>query len=267
MELKEVLAEVPGMHRQFVYYLEAQGYIHPLKVPRARIARRFYRTEDVRVLRQMWRYYQRGYSVQASYQLLNQREQLATYVTFQVDKDCWQQAFDITTNQQSVVEASCIYGSTFNFVARTDSPDEADIYYGLLPALAGAGLAGAATVLRTASSFHRPLTNEMAGRGMIAYVFMKVPSKDIEEVMQTLQDFEEVVEAATVYGETDIVAKVVTADQAALDSLVLDRFHRLEKVESTRTFIVIGGLHWERPAANLDGARPATVSAIGLGDD
>jgi DNA-binding Lrp family transcriptional regulator len=215
----------------------------------------------------MWRYYQRGYSVQASYQLLNQREQLATYVTFPVGKDSWQEAFDITISQQSVVEASCVYGSTFNFVARTDTPDEAEIYYGLLPALAGSGLAGPATVLRATNSFHRPPANEMAGRGMIAYVFMKVPSKDIEEVMQTLHDFEEVVEAATVYGETDIVAKVVTADQAALDSLVLERFHRLEKVESTRTFIVIGGLHWERPSAILDSAEPATVSAIGLGDD
>jgi DNA-binding Lrp family transcriptional regulator len=82
---------------------------------------------------------------------------------------------------------------------------------------------------------------------MIAYVFMKVPGKDIEDVMHQLQEMAEVVEAAAVYGETDIVVKVETKDQAELDSLVMDRLHLLDKVESTRTFIVIGGTHWERP--------------------
>jgi DNA-binding Lrp family transcriptional regulator len=249
MELKQVLAEVPGMHRQFVYYLESQGYIRPVKIPRARIARRYYRTEDVRVLREMWRYYQRGYSVQASYQLLSRRDRLVTYVTFPVNKEILTAAFQTATRQQSVVEASAVYGSTFDFVVRTDTPEEGEIYYGLLPALAETGLVGPATVLRATNAFQRPQAQERAGLNMIAYVFMRVPGKDIEEVMDTLQEIDEVVEAAAVYGETDIVAKVVTGDQAALDSLVIDRLHRLEKVESTRTFIVIGGMHWERSEA------------------
>jgi DNA-binding Lrp family transcriptional regulator len=267
MELKQVLAEVPGLNRQFVYYLESQGYIRPLKVPRARIARRYYRDEDVRVLRDVWRYYQRGYSVQASYRL-SRREPLGTYVTFPVSKETRMNAFETTTKQQSVVEASAVYGSTFDFIVRTDSPDEADIYYGLLPALAETSHVGAATVLRTIDEFQRPSANERAGQGLIAYVFMKVPGKDIADVMTELQEFEEVVEAATVYGETDIVAKVITADQAALDTLVMEHFHKLEKVESTRTFIVIGGLHWERSAKNSAASlKDESLSDVGLGDD
>jgi DNA-binding transcriptional MerR regulator len=247
MELKYVLAEVPGLNRQFVYYLESQGYIRPAKIPRTRISRRSYEAEDVRLIREMWRYYQRGYSVQAAHQLLSRPQRLATYVTFPVSKKVLAGALATATKQASVVEAGAVYGSPFDLVIRTDTPDEGEIYYGLLPALAEAGLMGPATVLKTSSAFTRPRAGKKAGQGMIAYVFMKVPAKDIEEVMSALEEIDGVVEAAAVYGETDIVAKVETADQAALDVLVMERLHQLEQVESTRTFIVIGGMYWERP--------------------
>jgi DNA-binding Lrp family transcriptional regulator len=247
MELKHVLAEIPGLNRQFVYYLESQGYIRPVKIPRARISRRSYRSEDVGLIRDMWRYYQRGYSVQAAYQLLSRGDRLATYVAFPVSKAVLARAFATATMQASVVEASAVYGSPFDFLVRTDTPDEGEIYYGLLPALAEAGLMGPATVLKASNAFTRPQAHKKAGQGMIAYVFMKVPAKDIEDVMSSLEEIDGVVEAAAVYGETDIVAKVETGDQAALDVLVMERLHRLEEVESTRTFIVIGGMHWERP--------------------
>jgi DNA-binding Lrp family transcriptional regulator len=247
VELKDVLAEVPGMHRQFVYYLESQGYIRPLKVQRARIARRSYRTEDLRVLREMWKYYQRGFSVQTAYQLFSRRERLATYVMFPVARQARAQAFEAIIRQASVAEVCAVYGSSFDFIVRTDTPEESDVYYSLLPALAGIGLVGPATVLKANSAFQRPHRHKEARRTMIAYVFMKVPGKDIEDVMHQLQEMAEVVEAAAVYGETDIVVKVETQDQTALDSLVMDRLHQLEKVESTRTFIVIGGSHWQRP--------------------
>jgi DNA-binding Lrp family transcriptional regulator len=250
VELKDVLAEIPGMHRQFVYYLESQGYIHPLKVQRTRIARRSYRPEDLDILREMWRYYQRGYSVQSAYQLINRPERFASYVTFPADKRVWAQALEATKRQASVAAASAVYGSTFDFIVRAETPEESDIYFTLLPALAGIGLVGPAAVLRMTSGFQRPSGEREAGRELIAYVFMKVPGKDIDDVMQQLRSMEEVVEAAAVYGETDIVAKVEAPDQAALDSLVMKRLHQLDKVESTRTFIVIGGTHWERPRDN-----------------
>ena len=42
MRLQEVLNGVEGLEKRFVYYLESQGYIHPEKLQKARIARRDY---------------------------------------------------------------------------------------------------------------------------------------------------------------------------------------------------------------------------------
>lgn len=81
---------------------------------------------------------------------------------------------------------------------------------------------------------------------MMAYVLMRVPGKDAPQVMEELRQLPVIVEAATVYGETDIIAKIVVASQRELDELVMEKLHSLPAVESTRTFIVIGGLHWSR---------------------
>ena len=65
--------------------------------------------------------------------------------------------------------------------------------------------------------------------------------------MEQLKTFPEVQKASTVYGESDVIARVETADQEALDTLVMQRLHDLPAVESTRTFVVIKNLHWRRP--------------------
>src|SRR5262249_22360760 len=69
VELKQVLAEVPGLEKRFVYYLESLGYIQPTRVPKRRIDRRDYSAADVERIRGLWRYYQRGYALQAAQEL------------------------------------------------------------------------------------------------------------------------------------------------------------------------------------------------------
>src|SRR4029079_16995019 len=70
MELKEVLAQVPGLEKRFVYYLESLGYIQPARVPKLRIARRDYAQADVQRIQELWRYYQQGYALQAAQALV-----------------------------------------------------------------------------------------------------------------------------------------------------------------------------------------------------
>ncbi|MFQ5879530.1 MAG: Lrp/AsnC ligand binding domain-containing protein [Dehalococcoidia bacterium] len=247
MELKEVLGQVPGLHKRFVYYLESQGYIRPAKLRRQRISRRDYSDDDLRVVREMWRYYQRGYSVQAAYDLVSRRQRVTAYVTLPVPAARWRQLLEALREQPEVVEASIVYGTSLDFVVRTDTPDEGEIYHGLLPALTSVGLVGAPTVLRATNRFQREEAAAQGGDGrMMAYVLMRVPGKDADRVMEELRRFPGIVEAATVYGESDIIAKVVAAGQRELDELVMEKLHGIPAVESTRTFIVIGGLHWSR---------------------
>ena len=59
-----------------------------------------------------------------------------------------------------------------------------------------------------------------------------------------MKGFHEVRGASTVYGESDVITKVETADQGQLDSLVMQRLHDIPAVESTRTFVVVKNLHW-----------------------
>ena len=81
---------------------------------------------------------------------------------------------------------------------------------------------------------------------MQAYVLIKLPAKHVEEALLELQEIPAIVEAGVIYGETDIIAKVAVSEQAELDELVFRRLHAMPTVESTRTFIVVGELHWQR---------------------
>jgi DNA-binding Lrp family transcriptional regulator len=80
----------------------------------------------------------------------------------------------------------------------------------------------------------------------MAYILMKVPRKDIEGVVEDLKSMPEIQEVSVVYGESDIVAKVQVSSTQELDGLVMDKIHSLDLIESTRTFIAVGGLHWSR---------------------
>jgi DNA-binding Lrp family transcriptional regulator len=52
-----------------------------------------------------------------------------------------------------------------------------------------------------------------------------------------------VTEAAAVYGEADVIAKVETPSVQRLHQLVMDDIQNLPNVRVTRTFIIIPQLH------------------------
>lgn len=88
---------------------------------------------------------------------------------------------------------------------------------------------------------------------MKAWILIKVPAKQIGTLVDQLRTFPGIVEASGIYGETDVIAKVDVPNPDALDDLVTNHIQNISVVESTRTFIGIGRMYWER-----DDASPAT---------
>ena len=74
---------------------------------------------------------------------------------------------------------------------------------------------------------------------MRAWVLIKVPAKRIGALIEELRNYRGIVEAAGIYGETDVIAKLEVPDQDALDELVVQQIQSIDAVESTRTFIAI----------------------------
>lgn len=243
-----MLAQVPGLNRRFVYYLEAKGIIQPAKVRKERIARRDYSQQDVQAIQEVWKYYQRGYSLQIAHDLATRTHRMAAYVAVPAPIRTQSQVLERLREYPQVTEASVVYGVESRILLKTETPDEMDLFHTLVPFLAEIGMTGLPEVLRAKETFQR--TNDKRGKKsqsiMLAYVLMKVPGKEVDAVMEELKVCQEVVEASTVYGESDIVAKVQVKDQKELDSLVMGRIHGIPAVESTRTFIVVERLHWER---------------------
>lgn len=237
-----MLARVPGLQKRFVYYLEAQGYIRPHKVRKQRISRRDYSPEDLRIIREVWRYYQRGYSVQSAYQLATRRQRATVYLAFTVPRHRWEALLQALQGFSEVEEAAGLYGGTgLDFLVRATTPEEGDLYYTLIPLLVGQ-VEGVPAIIRVVRSVH---INQGEGE-LLAYVMMRVPGKDVDRVLEALKQFPGVVEASTVYGETDIIAKVQVPDQEELDNLVMEKIHGIPGVESTRTFIVVRRYAWSR---------------------
>lgn len=275
MRLQDVLAAVPGLEKRFVHYLEGQGYIRPRKLQKERIARRDYSEADLHRIRDIWRYYQRGISVQRAFELVTRVQADGAYVYFPAPSRHWGEALDLLTRHSQVVEASAVYGESADIFVRLRAPHESDVY-AVLDALLEAGIiSGPPHVLRfaagdtwrlehhdEASVGHRAVAAPPVGKAhmermsqrddtdhtMRAWVLIKVPAKQIGGLVEELRSFPGIVEASAIYGETDVIAKIEVADQRALDELVVQRIQSMSAVESTRTFIAIGGLHWQRTA-------------------
>ena len=63
MTIGEVMDQIDeGITRDFIYYLERAGYIHPQKTPSpsGKIQRRRYTENDVLKIKLMWKYYDEG---------------------------------------------------------------------------------------------------------------------------------------------------------------------------------------------------------------
>jgi DNA-binding Lrp family transcriptional regulator len=268
MRLQEVLNRVEGLEKRFVYYLESQGYIHPQKLQKARIARRDYSPADLERIRGIWHYYERGISVQRAYELVTRAAADGAYVFFPVPPRRWEDALALLRESDHVVEAAALYGESADFIARIRAPHESDVHNVLEQLFEAGVVAGTPQVLRFRAESHwerrargtpagarAEAEAEAAGAGqagaeegqeMRAWVLIKVPAKRIGPLIEELREYPGIVEAAGIYGETDVIAKLEVPDQDALDELVVQRIQSIEAVESTRTFIAIGRMHWER---------------------
>ncbi|MBI3954370.1 MAG: Lrp/AsnC ligand binding domain-containing protein [Chloroflexi bacterium] len=246
MQLKQVLAAVPGLPKRFVYYLESLGYIKPRKVPKARIARRDYSAEDLQLLRSIWRYYQRGFSLQHAYKQATKESHVVTYVALAVPVPQQRQVVERLRGQEEVEAAAAVYGESFGLIAKWRTAEEHDLYPFLVSLLREAGLTSIPAVWKADERFRRAGRKARKGVHVRAYVLLKIPGTSADRILQQLRAFSGITEAGVVYGETDIVAKVEVGSQEELDRLVMEQVHGIPGVESTRTYIVVGGLHWSR---------------------
>ncbi|HEU5315409.1 MAG TPA: Lrp/AsnC ligand binding domain-containing protein [Chloroflexota bacterium] len=246
MRLSEVLAAVPGLEKRFVHYLEGQGYIRPTKLQKARIARRDYAQADLERIRSIWRYYQRGISIQRAWELVT-RPADGAYVFFPVASRRWHDAIDLLRSQDNVIEASAVYGDRYDALAHLRVPHDSDVYAVLDALFEGSIISGLPQILRHGADavWTKPATTS-ADTMVRAWVLIKVPAKQLDGLVELLRGFPGIVEASAIYGETDVIAKIEVDDAPALDDLVVNRIQGIDVVESTRTFIGIGGLHWAR---------------------
>lgn len=78
-----------------------------------------------------------------------------------------------------------------------------------------------------------------------AFVLITVPSNKsgdlVNILMRQFPDF--VLEAAAVYGEADVIAKIQTPSIEQLHDLVMEKIQDLPNVRVTRTFLIIPHLH------------------------
>ena len=248
MELRQLLEQAPGVTKRFVYYLETQGYIHPTRIPKKRISRRDYAEADLRTILDVWRFYQRGYAIQRAHALATRTDRTIAYVAFGAPARRWREVVTLLRSFREVVEASPVYGDAWDIFAKTDSTDPTGIYQNLAPALAEAGIQAMPRIWLAREYYIRRREDTVTPEdsSLIAYILMTVPSKDIEVVAEELKGFPEVHEVSVIYGESDIVAKVVVGNTRDLDRLVMDQVHGIEAIESTRTFITVADLHWTR---------------------
>lgn len=251
MRLQEILSAVPGLEKRFVHYLESQGYISPVKVQKARIARRDYSAADLERTRAIWQYYQRGISIARAYELVAREPGTWAYVLLPVPTRSWQAALDHLARSEKVREAGVIYGESADVIARLRVTHESDVH-DVLDRLFEDGLvAGVPRVYRYAQALpgRRPTPPVRPEDRMKAWILIKVPAKQIGPLVDQLRDIPGIVEASGIYGETDVIAKVEVPDPDSLDDLVTNRIQTIDVVESTRTFIGIGRMHWDRDQA------------------
>jgi len=73
---------------------------------------------------------------------------------------------------------------------------------------------------------------------VLAYVMFKVSSGTEREVAQKLIEFDEVMQADVIFGEYDVVAKIMTKDLDTLEDFVSDHVRNVPNVLVTSTMII-----------------------------
>lgn len=73
---------------------------------------------------------------------------------------------------------------------------------------------------------------------VLAYVLFKVSSGTEREVAQKMTEFNEVMQADVVFGEYDVIARIVTTDLEKLQDFVSDKVRTVPNVLVTSTMII-----------------------------
>ena len=73
---------------------------------------------------------------------------------------------------------------------------------------------------------------------VLAYVFFKVSSGSEREVAQRLIEFDGVQQADIIFGEYDVVAKILATDLDALEGFVSEKVRTVPNVLVTSTMII-----------------------------
>jgi DNA-binding Lrp family transcriptional regulator len=248
MRLGELLDRVPGLEKRFVYYLEAQGVVRPRRLPKSRIDRRDYSEEDAGRIRRVWRHYRRGYSLGAARELADVEAGTRAYAFLGASPGRHGEAIDALRASDRVVEAAVVYGESADVLAGIEAARDEDVFEALHPVFDRGVLTGLPRIFKARPSLRGDRTATTGGGkdGMRAYVLLKVPAKQVDRTLERLRALPGIAEASAVYGETDIIAKLEVPSQAELDDLVIRQLQGIAEVEATRTFIVVGGLHWSR---------------------
>ena len=71
-----------------------------------------------------------------------------------------------------------------------------------------------------------------------AYIMMNVKTGTEDEVCEKVLKFNEVEEAAAIYGEYDLVLKVAAKDMDKLDKLIVDRLRAIPDILLTATMLI-----------------------------
>ncbi len=126
MQLKEILNLIPGLGKDFVYYLENKGYIHPRKIQKDRISRREYSRRDYEIITSIFKYYKRGYPPKIAYQLVTKEERMLAYVLMEVPGKESRKVLEYLKKIDGVTEAAATYGDS-DIIAKIDVPDISDL--------------------------------------------------------------------------------------------------------------------------------------------
>jgi len=126
MQLKEILNLIPGLGKDFVYYLEDKGYIHPRKIQKDRISRREYSRRDYEIIASIFKYYKRGYPPKIAYQLVTKEERMLAYVLMEVPGKESRKVLEYLKKIDGVTEAAATYGDS-DIIAKIDVPDISDL--------------------------------------------------------------------------------------------------------------------------------------------
>ncbi len=73
----------------------------------------------------------------------------------------------------------------------------------------------------------------------IGFVLITTTPTKEREVYRNLKDLDNVVEATSLFGEYDIIAKVKTEDWKALGKYVMEKIRAVEYVDDTKTLTCI----------------------------